>query len=689
MRKMVGKKLERDDKLAKSMSKFMLTQVRKAPTVLSIRQPSSRTTNAYVHYGSKRIYKNEGQILTFLERKIAIQPHMVRIEQFHVTEINLNNHNLQRIPNIIQKLTHLRRIELNNNHLKDVPKSIRYLRKLREIHLKGNQIRKVPDWLRRIRFLTDLDFSFNPLEVIPDIFNHMRYLQYFAVNDTLLSALPPGLAHCPRLRELHCKNTKIGSLPIDFGTSHHLRIINQNTLPEEITEIPAKERWAVAEMGLHARIQINVLDRHVVFLKISQFHGESLSSSLGEFSQLKELVLADNRLNVLPPSIGRLKKLQILDVSFNNLTQIPEEMVQCRQLVQLDLSWNRIHQLPPWFQLLSSLRHLYLSGTGLKKFEVLANLEQITELALDSNVLTDLPPNSLAVKTIRRLNLSYNQFTHIPEIVRKCTALEALKLNLNRIRVLPHWIGELTTLQTLDLSDNRLTTLNPALIQLPRLTYLNLERNPWSVFTYRHIIGPAFRDQPLNPNSLMVHPSLRHSPTEIFQIPMNNSSFDVITSQLNQLRTSLTNREEWAVVDAWTEEDIEEWDIHASDLDMGEFSDDNPDDFDVFEELDDESNEDPVNAYYPTQELRPAGSYDGETIKAQLTRYVNQIPLIIEKIAQNQPLDEFDADFPEYAKYLGQLMESCALYKNSTAAAFFRILESTGLIRNGNFQLWL
>ena len=85
-----------------------------------------------------------------------------------------------------------------------------------------------------------------------------------------------------------------------------------------------------------------------------------------EFSSLKYLRLNNNRLTSLP-NLSALRQLQNLHLRANDLRDIPESLKDLPSLAVLDLSENRkISAIPDWLAKKKNLRHLYLSGTGIR-----------------------------------------------------------------------------------------------------------------------------------------------------------------------------------------------------------------------------------------------------------------------------------------------------------------------------------
>ena len=66
--------------------------------------------------------------------------HRFKVENGDITEIDLSNLGLIKIPTSIKELKNLRSLILINNRLKKLPKSIKYLKKLERLSLDGNPL---------------------------------------------------------------------------------------------------------------------------------------------------------------------------------------------------------------------------------------------------------------------------------------------------------------------------------------------------------------------------------------------------------------------------------------------------------------------------------------------------------------------------------------------------------------------
>lgn len=180
-----------------------------------------------------------------------------------------------------------------------------------------------------------------------------------------------------------------------------------------------------------------------------------LPSSIGNFENLKELYLTENRLNSLPESIGDLKSLEKLNLSDNHLVNLPSKIGNLTNLKELHLNHNVIQNLPE-------------SISKLKKLEV---------LSIWGNQLRNLPKKMDEMYSMRVLGLSFNQLEEFPELI---SSLEILDLSNNNIQNIPKNIDCLKSLKILWVNNNPIKFIPDSLLDLQFLTDLYIVNTPIS-----------------------------------------------------------------------------------------------------------------------------------------------------------------------------------------------------------------
>ncbi|KAL6842333.1 hypothetical protein ACP4OV_027760 [Aristida adscensionis] len=117
----------------------------------------------------------------------------------------------------------------------------------------------------------------------------------------------------------------------------------------------------------------------------------NLPSTLGSLTSLRELRIANNRLDTLPVEIGSLKHLQILIASNNRITSLPSSIGDCESLTEVDLSSNLLAELPEAFGNLYNLKVLHLRNNGLTSLpaSLFKKCSQLTTLDLHGTEITN------------------------------------------------------------------------------------------------------------------------------------------------------------------------------------------------------------------------------------------------------------------------------------------------------------
>ncbi len=145
------------------------------------------------------------------------------------------------------------------------------------------------------------------------------------------------------LEVLDLSGNQLSRLPDDFGRFTRLRILflsdnNFQVLPSVLSQCP---------------------DLNMIGFKANQI-SEVPEDALP--TDIRWLILTDNKLEALPASMGQYTQLQKLMLAGNRLTALPAEMKKCRNLELLRVSANQIAELPEWLFNLPKLSWLAFAG---------------------------------------------------------------------------------------------------------------------------------------------------------------------------------------------------------------------------------------------------------------------------------------------------------------------------------------
>ncbi len=155
-------------------------------------------------------------------------------------ELDLNNLQLETVPESIGQLTALKRLYLHNNRLTSVPESIGQLTELLVLSLFSNQLTNVPEsigglaalqvlWMNdnlltsvpeRLGVLTALralDLSFNQLASVPECLGELMALQRLELDSNQLTSVPKCLGELTALKVLRLDNNQLTGVPECLG----------------------------------------------------------------------------------------------------------------------------------------------------------------------------------------------------------------------------------------------------------------------------------------------------------------------------------------------------------------------------------------------------------------------------------------------------------------------------------------
>lgn len=186
----------------------------------------------------------------------------------------------------------------------------------------------------------------------------------------------------------------------------------------------------------------------------------TLSPSIGNLTHLRILNIAGNPnlTGRLPQEIGNLTGLVILELNDNNFTMDSPDLSNLNNLQTLDLSGNSLEgPFPTWIGGLTLLQRVDLSGN---KFQ--GNISfapdgsntasyNLLEISLGGNNLGGLLPDLDIFNSLRKLNLSDNQFEgRLPDNFSGLNQLTVLDLSHNNFSgPFPSTMANLSSLQQL------------------------------------------------------------------------------------------------------------------------------------------------------------------------------------------------------------------------------------------------
>jgi Leucine-rich repeat (LRR) protein len=268
----------------------------------------------------------------------------------------------------------------------------------------------------------------------------------------------------------------------------------------EAGKIVLRQRTSAARKSGH--LNISALDLKEIPTEVMTMYDfdPDASEDWYECVDLVKFIAADNQLESLPDVAFPDVDLAAVDVT---------EDVQGSQfggLEVLDLHGNLLHDLPKGLRRLHRLQSLNLSNNTLTTdaFEIISEIEQLTELRLarnglagelpselgrlrklevldlHGNELTDLCDSLEGLTCLRIVNVSENQLTRLPFDILGNLPLTEINARKNNLRgaLVPSSVSILPTLQILNVACNSLEQLSQGdTLELPSLQQLFADAN--------------------------------------------------------------------------------------------------------------------------------------------------------------------------------------------------------------------
>lgn len=227
------------------------------------------------------------------------------------------------------------------------------------------------------------------------------------------------------------------------------------------------ELWKITELDL------SNVERYSSGLNKLEYFLEPIFS-------LKALTSCDlrfNHLTTIPDCFNN--SIEYLDLSYNKLIKLPT-LSKYRNIINLNLKSNRLRTLPESIGSPLTLEYLNLRNNMLKALpKSISLLTSLKILDLHGNKLDSIKFD--LSKSIKELELGWNNFKAVPQGIKSLLSLERLGLGGNKLLELPTWIGDFKFLKQLDLYDNKLNEIPESIGNLGSLQNLNLRNNQLSV----------------------------------------------------------------------------------------------------------------------------------------------------------------------------------------------------------------
>uniref|UniRef100_A0A3Q3CLB4 Erbin n=1 Tax=Haplochromis burtoni TaxID=8153 RepID=A0A3Q3CLB4_HAPBU len=322
--------------------------------------------------------------------------------------------------------------------------------------------------------VTSLDYSHCSLETVPkEIFNFEKTLQELYLDANQIEELPKQLFNCQLLNRLSMPDNDLTVLPAAIANLINLREldVSKNSIQDFPENIKNCKGLAIVEAS------VNPISK--------------LPEGFTQLLSLTQLYLNDAFLEFLPASFGRLTKLQILELRENQLKMLPKSMQKLTQLERLDLGSNEFTEVVSilqsgdflfyFVQMLGTLKQLVYLDVSKNNLEMvdeqIRGCENLQDLLLSNNALTQLPGSIGTLKKLTALKVDENQLMYLPDSIGGLTCIDELDCSFNEIEALPATIGQCVNMRTFAADHNFLAQLPPEMGNWKRATVLFLHSN--------------------------------------------------------------------------------------------------------------------------------------------------------------------------------------------------------------------
>jgi len=336
----------------------------------------------------------------------------------------------QAIANSVKEASEIKRLDLSGLSLESLPEGFSLLEDLVVLNLSNNKLSDLPQSLQGLKKLTNLDIRRNAFENIPLVLSQLNLGSINVSGNNVKDA--STLFECESLRvcDLSFNNLKV--LDFKLKSKSNLRTLNLcgnyfNAVPENLGGLDELQR-----------------------LNLSQNMLEAISSVLQPLHELLDINLSDNQ-------------IKSVDESFYTLA-----------LESVDLSANDLEEL--FLRGLEDLESLTLDDNPLKSVTIAEDFAPyLQEFSCDSCLLEDFV--FFNSKSLVSLCFSSNRISNIPDFISQYENLTQLDIDNNMITDLPYDMTNMTRLQTLYITGNPLSDASKEVIKIlhPNICDLNMK----------------------------------------------------------------------------------------------------------------------------------------------------------------------------------------------------------------------
>ncbi|WP_214317799.1 leucine-rich repeat domain-containing protein [Nonomuraea sediminis] len=290
-----------------------------------------------------------------------------------VTELDLSDRKLRRLPEQLFAFRNLRVLSLSgNDDIGELDERIGEFASLEELNVAGMRLTSLPEMIGKLSDLRVLDISGNEFESLPDSIGDLSRLEILRA-ERLTCPVPDALGRLPQLRELYLYGLKPGEydaqvdfpLPVTHLTglrSLSLSHVWLSSIPDDLLRLTELEELDLSG-SLSATLERLPDLARLPRLRVLRLSGNTpwtfqpepsrdLLAGVWSITTLEQLAI--DRWNektggdrppftALPDdAFSRMPGLRCLDLSFNELTELPESFFRLERLENVDLQYTKL-----------------------------------------------------------------------------------------------------------------------------------------------------------------------------------------------------------------------------------------------------------------------------------------------------------------------------------------------------------
>lgn len=174
----------------------------------------------------------------------------VFIKNGEIIGLELSHLNLKKIPDCIQRLSHLEILNLVDNELREIPEWIGELSTLKKLIAVNNKIKKIPESIEKLESLEFLDLAVNELEQLPESIGSLISLKELLIYTNRIKRLPESIGNFKSLKKIFASKNLLQGIPESIGNLTELQTLNLGnnpikSLPTSISKITSLKELSI------------------------------------------------------------------------------------------------------------------------------------------------------------------------------------------------------------------------------------------------------------------------------------------------------------------------------------------------------------------------------------------------------------------------------------------------------------